>query len=261
MLSKLLKNDLKKNMSWMWILFVSTLAIALLSRGCKELAENITFFKILGIFFDSIFYALLVNTLLQPFLRGFLNFSKSLYGDASYLTHTLPVTKNQIINSKYLTSLIETLLGFITVVVSLLIVFGSPTMFDTLKILLSLTISGEFSIVLVLTLIILLILVEFLMFLSIIFFSIILAYKSKEKRVLKTFLFTTAFAFASSTVLSIAMVVVLLINKVSLTSATLTLSAKALFSIILTGIIIYLAVTTLFYFLAKKEFNKGVNVD
>ena len=261
MLSKLLKNDLKKNMSWMWILFVSTVAIALLSRGCKELAENITFFKILAIFFDSIFYALIVNTLLHPFLRGFLNFSKSLYGDESYLTHTLPVTKNQIINSKYLTSLIETLLGFITVVISLLIVFGSPTMFDTLKILLSLTISGDFSIVLLLTLIVLLILVEFLMFLSIIFFSIILAYKSKEKRVLKTFLFTTAFAFASSTVLSIALVIVLLINNVSLTSATLTLSANALFSIILTGIIIYLAITTLFYFLAKKEFNKGVNVD
>lgn len=261
MLSKLLKNDLKKNMSWLWILFVSTIAIALITRGCKELAENIAFFKILGIFFDSIFYSLLVNTLLQPFLRGFLNFSKSLYGDESYLTHTLPVTKNQIINSKYLTSLIEMLLGFITVVISLLIMFESPTMFDTLKLLMSLIISGDFSIVLVLTLIVVLIIVEFLMFLSIIFFSIIIAYKSKEKRVLKTFLFTTAFAFASSTILSIAMIVVLLINKVSLSSSTLVLSTTSFFSIILTGIIIYSAVIMLFYFLAKKEFNKGVNVD
>ena len=78
MLSKLLKKDLKKNMSWMWILFVSTIAIAGVTRGCKELGKYIAFFKIAGIFFDSIFYALAVNTLLQPFLRNFLNFKNFL---------------------------------------------------------------------------------------------------------------------------------------------------------------------------------------
>ena len=69
MLSKLLKNDLKKNMRWLWILFVSTMAVAGVARGCKELGENIMFFKILGIFFDNIFYALLINSIIQPFLR------------------------------------------------------------------------------------------------------------------------------------------------------------------------------------------------
>ena len=47
MLSKLLKKDLNKNMRWMWILFVSTIFIALTTRGCKELGQNIVFFKIL----------------------------------------------------------------------------------------------------------------------------------------------------------------------------------------------------------------------
>ena len=77
MLSKLLKIDLKKNMRWLWILFVATIVVAGITRGCKELGENIAFFKILGIFFDSIFYSLAVNVILQPFLRHFLNFSKS----------------------------------------------------------------------------------------------------------------------------------------------------------------------------------------
>jgi len=101
MFAKLLKNDLKKNMRWLWILFVTTIAVAGVNRGCKELAENIAVFKIFAIIFDSVFYALLVNVILHPFLRNFMNFSKSLYGDESYLTHTLPVTKNQIINSKF----------------------------------------------------------------------------------------------------------------------------------------------------------------
>ena len=73
MLSKLLKKDLKRNMRWMWILFVSTIGFAILGRLVKELGDNIMFFKILGIFFDSVFYSLAVNLILQPFLRNFLN--------------------------------------------------------------------------------------------------------------------------------------------------------------------------------------------
>ena len=97
----LLSKDLKKNMRWLWVLFLATFVVAGVSRGCKELGQTIVFFKILGIFFESVFYTLAVNVILQPFLRNFLNFSKSLYGDESYLTHTLPVTKSQLINSKF----------------------------------------------------------------------------------------------------------------------------------------------------------------
>ena len=52
MFSKLLKKDLKKNMRWLWILFVSTIAIAGITRGTKELGKNIAFFKVMYVFFD-----------------------------------------------------------------------------------------------------------------------------------------------------------------------------------------------------------------
>jgi len=261
MLGKLLKKDLRKNMRWLWILFISTILVAGITRGCKELGESIAFFKILGIFFDSIFYSLAVNVILQPFLRNFLNFSKSFYSDESYLTHTLPVTKNQLINSKMITALIEVILGFITLILSILIMFISPTMFTSLKMILSMLIVGNFSLALVLILFIILIVVEFLMFLSIIFFSIVLAYKEKEKRVLKTFLITAGLAFASISVLSVVMIAVLLINGINLSSQTLILSNTAFLSIIISGIVVYSIAITIFYFLTKKEFNKGVNVD
>jgi len=261
MLSKLLKYDLKKNMSWLWILFVSTIAVAGITRGCKEIGESVAFFKILGIFFDSVFYSLAVNLILQPFLRSFLNFTKSFYGDPSYLTHTLPVTKNQLLNSKFLTALIEMVLGFLTLVVSLLIMFGSPTMFDTLKLLLSMIVTGEFSIFVVLTLFIVLVVVEFYMFISIIFLSIVIAYRSKEKRVLKSFLYVAGFAFSFLAVLAVAMVIVLLLNDVSLSSSTLVLSSGVFMSVLITGIVVYSLAILLCYFLTKKEFNKGVNVD
>ncbi len=261
MFCKLLKNDLKKNMRWMWILFVSTILVAGIARGFKELGENIAFFKILGIFFDSVFYSLAVNVILQPFLRNFFNFTKSFYGDESYLTHTLPVTKKQLINSKFITTFVEIILGFICLVVSLLIMFVSPTFFETLKLLLSTIILGNFSLALVLSLFIVLVVVEFLMFITIIFYSIILAYKSKEKRVLKTFMLTAAFSFIALIVLAVVMLSILLINGVDLNSSILMLSNNAFMSIMITGIVVYSAVIVIFYFLAKKEFSRGVNVD
>ena len=261
MLNKLLKRDLKKNMRWMWILFVSTIAIAGITRGCKELGKSIAFFNILGIFFDSVFYALAVNALLQPFLRNFLNFKNSFYSDESYLTHTLPVTKNELLNSKYLTALIEMLCGFVCLIISILIMFVSPTFFTTLEFMLLTLITGDFCIGLVISLIIVLIIVEFLMFESIIFFGIMQGYKAKDHRILKSFLITAAAAFASLSVLAIILVIVLLINGVNISSSTLVLSNTAFMSVLITGIVVYSAVTILFYFLTKHEFNKGVNVD
>ncbi len=261
MLGKLLKNDLKRNMRWLWILFVSTILLACITRGCKALGQSVAFFQIIGILFDSIFYALAVNIVLQPFLRNFMNFTKSFYSDESYLTHTLPVTKNQLINSKFLTALIEISLGFITLIISLLIMYYSPTMLETLKVLLSLIVVGEFSVLFALTLFVMLVFVEFFMFISIIYLSIVVSYRAREKRVLKTFITTAILAFVSLTVLSIAMVVVLLINGVQFTSEILVLSSNAFMSVLITGIVVYSAVCILFYFLTKKEFNKGVNVD
>ena len=261
MLSKLLKKDLKKDMRWMWVLFVSTIIVAAITRGFKELGNNIMFFKVLGIFFDSVFYSLAVNVILQPFLRNFLNFSKSFYGDESYLTHTLPATKNQLITSKFLTALIEISLGFICLVVSLLIMFVSPTFFDTLSIFISMIVTGNISVYLALTLFIVLVVVEFLMFITLIFFSIVIAYRAKEKRVLKTFLLTAAMSFIAITILAIVMIIVLAINGVSLSASTLTLPSTAFISILLTGIIVYSLISIVFYFLTRNAFNKGVNVD
>ena len=261
MLGKLLKNDLKRDMRWMWILFVATIAVAGLSRGCAELGDKLVFFKILSIIFDSVFYSLLVNVIIHPFLRSFTNFTKSFYGDESYLTHTLPVTKNQLFNSKFITAVIEMVLGFACLVVSILIRFASSSMFKMIEVLLSTIVIGEISVGLVLSLFVILVVVEFFMFVSVILFSIVIAYRAREKKTLKAFLLTMVFSFVALTILAIVMLTVLVINNVDLTSSTLILSNTAFLSILSTGIIVYSLVIVTFYFLAKREFNKGVNVD
>ena len=261
MLNKLLKNDLKKTMRWMWILFVSTIALSGIIRGANELGKNIAFFRVVGIFFEGVFYGLAVNLIIQPFLRNFLNFYKSFYSDESYLTHTLPVSKNQLINSKYLTAIIELLTGFASLIISLLIMYAGPNFINTIKILLSTIVTEKISVYLTLVLFVILVIVEFLMFISIIDFSIVVAFKSKDRRILKAFLITVACSFASIFVLFTIMLIVLSINGIKLTSTTLILSKTAFYSVLMSAIIIYSAVILLFYFLTKREFNKGVNVD
>ena len=114
---------------------------------------------------------------------------------------------------------------------------------------------------LVLTLFVVLVIVEFFMFISIICFAIVVAYRARDHKILRAFLISAAMAFASLTVLAIVMVVVLAVQGISLSSATLVLSSGAFVSVILTGIIVYLLISTVFYFLTKREFKKGVNVD
>ena len=261
MLSKLLKRDLKKNMRWMWILFVGTIVLAAVTRGVKELGENVAFFKVVGIFLEGVFYGLAVNLIIQPFLRNFLNFHKSFYSDESYLTHTLPVTKNALINSKYLTALIEIVAGFASLIVSILIMYAGPNFIQTLKLLLSTVITGEFSVALAIIGVVVLIIVEFLMFISIIDFSIIIGFRAKDRKILKTFLIILGISFAAITVLFICLLIVFAINGVKLTTTSLVISGSAFMSVLVSAIVIYIAVVVLFYFLAKREFNKGVNVD
>ena len=51
------------------------------------------------------------------------------------------------------------------------------------------------------------------------------------------------------------MVGILLINGVDLMSNTMMLSSSAFLGVLITGIVVYLLMSLLFYFLTKKEFN------
>lgn len=261
MLSKLLKYDLKKNMRWMWILFVATIGLAGITRAAKEIGESVAMFSVIAVFLEGVYYGLAVNLVLQPFLRNFLNLQKSFYSDEAYLTHTIPVTKNQLVNSKYLTAIIEIGLGFASLIASLLIMYAGPGFLNGIKLIISTIVNDSFSVAAVIILFISLVIVEFLMFISIIYFAIVMAYKSKDKRLLRAFLIAAGCAMASLTVLFSIMMIVFAINGVKFTVSTIVLSGEVFMSVLITGIVVYLAAAVLFYFLTKREFNKGVNVD
>ena len=124
MLVKLLKYDLKymiKNMSVFYIL-------AIFFATTTRLLNNIDQSVIVGIIAKislGTMVAMLFNILINTMIRSWIRFRDSLYKDESYLTHTLPVTKNDLYNSKFLQALIFFFVGFLFIIASLFIAFYS----------------------------------------------------------------------------------------------------------------------------------------
>ena len=68
---------------------------------------------------------MVVSTIINTIMRSWVRFRDSLYKDEAYLTHTLPVTKKELYNSKFIQTLIFFIIGFIIVLISLFITYYS----------------------------------------------------------------------------------------------------------------------------------------
>ena len=67
--------------------------------------------------------SMMFNILINTMMRSWIRFRDSIYRDEAYLTHTLPVTKNDIFNSKFVQSLVFFIIGFLVIILSLFIAY------------------------------------------------------------------------------------------------------------------------------------------
>jgi hypothetical protein len=98
MLTKLLKYDLKYMIKNMSIFYILGLFFAVLSRILLSIDGSFMLMIISRISVGCMF-AMVANILINTMMRSWIRFRDSIYKDESYLTHTLPVTKNDIYNS------------------------------------------------------------------------------------------------------------------------------------------------------------------
>ena len=122
MLSKLLKYDLKYMIRNMSIFYILAFFFAITTRILFSLDDTIIV-KIISQISVGCMFAMLANILINTMMRSWIRFRDSIYKDESYLTHTLPVTKNDIYNSKFIQTLIFFILGFIIIVACLFITY------------------------------------------------------------------------------------------------------------------------------------------
>lgn len=132
MLAKLLKYDLKKSLKFFAIMYILILGFAIIGRLCAENTE-ITFFVIVREICSGGIWAIIANLLINNILRLWANFRRSLYGDESYLTHTLPVKPSAIYWSKFITATIILILNLLISALALVIDRGGTDIAKTLN--------------------------------------------------------------------------------------------------------------------------------
>ena len=262
MLKNLIKYDVKKMTFTLPYFYLATLVFAGLTRFIN-IWKDIQFFFILGQIFQGTTIALIVNSLVNTLISILIrSFRFSFYGDESYLTHTLPVSKKQLLLSKFISSLIVLFATILVIVASLLIVFYSSDLVNFIKQGLSVMVIGlDISVGGLITLFVLAVFFQLLSMLLTGFAAIVKGHSYNNGKIGKSFTWFAIF-YVVQGMLSIALValVLLISGNISEIFATV-MKAQTFITILVTATVVYLGYTIAFYFITYKMFNKGVNVD
>ena len=148
MLNKLLKYDLKYMLKNMSVFYILTIFFSVTTRILFSLNQTIII-NILGQISVGCMFAMITNILINTMMRSWVRFRDSIYKDEAYLTHTLPVTKKNIYDSKFIQTLIFFIVGFLVILLSLFIAYYTKDRWLQLKNLISTITTGlEFNTIL-----------------------------------------------------------------------------------------------------------------
>ena len=132
MLVKLLKYDLKYMLKNMIIFYILSIFFAITTRILFSL-DNSVMINIISQISVGCMFSMVASTLVNVLMRSWVRFRDSIYKDEAYLTHTLPVTKNEIYDSKFIQTLIFFIISFTVIVISLFITYYTDERWLLLK--------------------------------------------------------------------------------------------------------------------------------
>lgn len=132
MLKKLLKYDLFNAFKFLCIFYLLSLFFALLTRIFLYNNHSLIL-SIIGQICSGATISMLCSSLINNTMRFWIRFKEKLYGDESYLTHTLPVSKTQIYLSKVLTTLITLTATLLVIIACVFIAYYSKSNLQFIK--------------------------------------------------------------------------------------------------------------------------------
>ena len=124
MLKKLLKYDFKDMYKFLSVFYILSIVFAISTRILLGLKQTVII-SIISQISIGFMFSMLASSLINTLMRNWVRFKDTLYKDESYLTHTLPVTKMQIYESKFILSLTNLATTFIVIFLSVLIAYQS----------------------------------------------------------------------------------------------------------------------------------------
>lgn len=264
MLNKLLKYDLKYMLKNMTVFYLLSIFFAITTRILFNIEQSVII-NIIGQISVGCMFAMLANILINTMMRSWVRFRDLLYKDESYLTHTLPITKNELYNSKFIQTLIFFFIGFLVILLSLFIAYYSKENWNLLTnsiktITTGLNIRTSFFITMFITLIFL----EIFNAIQCGFFGMILGHKKNNGKLGYSVLFGfIIYLLVQTLVLALIFVYGLFDSSIMelFKTSTTTIDVKAFKVLAIAAFVLYFLVIFIMSILCKKELNKGVNIE
>ena len=264
MLSKLLKYDLKYMIKNMAIFYMLSIFFAIITRILFSIDQSVIV-NILGQISVGCMFAMIANIFINTMMRSWVRFRDSFYKDESYLTHTLPVTKNDLYNSKFIQTLIFFFIGFIIILLSLFIAYYSKdTWLAITNYIKSITIGLNMSTTFFVGMTIIIIFLEVFNAIQCGFLGIILGHKKNNGKLGHSIFFGfIIYLLAQTLVLALVFAYGLFDSSVMelFKTATINIDVTAFKVLAIISSILYLSIIFLMSIICKKELNKGVDIE
>lgn len=262
MLKKLLKYDLKWCFKPLLVFYILTLFLAIVIRVVESFEQTFILLIIDKIACGALI-SMIISILINLFMRNWVRFIRNIYKDESYLTHTLPVTKNEIFLSKILTSIITLLTSFIVIIACVAIAtLNENTWFFLKDSLEKSAIYFNSSVFSLITVMIITIFFETLFIIMSGILGIIIGHRSNNLKIVKSIVYGFIIYIGFS-VLSIGILYLSGLIDPSIRSLfnNIKISSSSMKKMLIIGILEYFIYIILMYILGNKLLNKGVNVD
>ena len=263
MLNKLLKYELKYMIKNMSVFYILAIFFSITTRILFSLKQTVIV-NIIGQISVGCLFAMLINILINTMMRSWVRFRDSIYKDEAYLTHTLPVTKNDIYNSKFIQTLLFFILGFIIIILCLFITYYTKDRWMDLKNLIGTITTGlNFNTTLFVVSVISIIFLEIFNAIQCGFLGIILGYKKNNAKVgYSVFFGFISYILSQSVVLLLVFITGLFNSSImDLFKNNILLDTSSFRLLVILAIILYLVIIFIMSIICKKEFNKGVNIE
>ncbi len=264
MLVKLLKYDFKYMTRNMIVFYLLAIFFSITTRVLNNIDQSIIV-SILSRISLGCMMAMIANIVINTMMRSWIRFRDSLYKDESYLTHTLPVTKNNLYNSKLLLTLIFFFVGFIVILLSLFIVYYSKDNWLLItNYIKNITVGLNMSTIFFVTMFIIVVFLEVFNAIQCGFYGMVLGHKKNNGKIGYSVLFGfILYLVAQSLVLLLVYSYGLFDSSIMelFKTATVSIDVNAFKVLLVITTFLYLAVIYIMSVLCKKSLNKGVNVE
>ena len=263
MLNKLLKYDLKYMIKNMSVFYILAIFFAITTR-ILSLLEQSVIISILTKISSGFVIAMIANIIINTIIRSWVRFRDSIYKDEAYLTHTLPVTKNDIYNSKFIQTILFSIIGLIVIIITMFISYYTKDRWESLTTMISKISQGlDYNKVLLVISFITIIFLEAYNGIQSGFLGLILGHKKNNNKLFFSVLFGLIVYILSQTIVVLFIYITGIFDKdiMKLFTSKELIDTGSLKLLIIISIIAYTLIIFIMNLICKKELNKGVDIE